>query len=92
MPQNARTSANPDDRSVETLDLRGLNCPLPVLKTAKRLARLPAGARLAVLASDPLAGIDIPHHCATSGDRLVASETVKGPDGGRWMRFEIEKG
>lgn len=45
------------------IDARGLKCPLPVLKMEKRLADLPPGATLIVLATDPMARIDIALHC-----------------------------
>jgi tRNA 2-thiouridine synthesizing protein A len=61
----------------EVYDLRGLKCPLPVLRTKKRLARLPSGATLAVETSDPLAIIDIPHFCSESGHDLIASEKTE---------------
>lgn len=56
------------------LDLTGLKCPLPALRTRKALMRLPAGARLRVVCTDPLAGIDIPHLVRQEGDRLEAQE------------------
>ncbi len=56
------------------LDLRGLACPLPVLKARKALLELAPGQRLLVEASDPLAAIDIPHFCAEAGHRLIAAE------------------
>jgi tRNA 2-thiouridine synthesizing protein A len=49
------------------LDARGLRCPLPVLKLEKRLETLPAGATLIVLATDPIAKIDIPLYCTQNG-------------------------
>jgi tRNA 2-thiouridine synthesizing protein A len=51
----------------ETLDLRGLKCPLPALMARKALARLPGASRITVLASDPLAVVDIPHMCGEEG-------------------------
>jgi tRNA 2-thiouridine synthesizing protein A len=54
-----------------TLDLCGLKCPLPVLRTRKALAGLSAGERLTVLATDPLASIDIPNLVRESGDALL---------------------
>ena len=51
----------------ETLDLRGLKCPLPALMARRALARLPPGAILIVRASDPLAVVDIPHMCGEEG-------------------------
>ncbi len=68
------------------LDARGLKCPLPVLKMEKALEALPAGARLTVLATDPIARIDIPLYCLQNGH---ACETAEGVDG---LRFEIVKG
>jgi tRNA 2-thiouridine synthesizing protein A len=70
----------------ETIDARGLKCPLPVLKMEKRLVGLPPGARLVVLATDPMAKVDIPLFCKQNGhDCIVTAE-----DGA--MRFAIVKG
>lgn len=55
-------------------DLRGLNCPMPVLKTRKRLSEMAAGETLIVETSDPLAVIDIPHFCKEHGHRMLACE------------------
>jgi tRNA 2-thiouridine synthesizing protein A len=52
------------------LDLRGLKCPLPALRTRSALARLAPGATLVVGCTDPLAGIDIPHLLRETGDVL----------------------
>jgi tRNA 2-thiouridine synthesizing protein A len=49
------------------LDARGLKCPLPVLKAEKRLAALPPGAVLVVLATDPMARLDLPLFCRQRG-------------------------
>lgn len=70
----------------ELLDARGLKCPLPVLKTEKRLEQLPAGAELTVLASDPMAKVDIPLYCRQHGHACRTSSE----DG--TLRFEIRKG
>ena len=53
------------------LDVRGLLCPLPVLKARKRLLSMDAGERLTMLADDPAALIDVPHFCAEAGHRLI---------------------
>jgi len=50
----------------ETLDVRGLMCPLPVLKARKALKRLAPGTTLEVLATDPAAVIDFKHFCETT--------------------------
>lgn len=68
-------------------DLRGLNCPLPVLKSRKRLAGMKPGARLWIETTDPLAGVDIPAFLAEAGHRLV--ETVRTERG---CRFLAERG
>ncbi len=75
------------DDTTEVYDLRGLNCPLPVLRARKRLSGLAPGARLWVETTDPLAVIDVPAFCTESGHSLVESETF---DGGH--RFLIERG
>lgn len=54
------------------LDVRGLMCPLPVLKAAKRLKSMEEGGLLRVMATDPAAAIDFPHYCAESGNELVS--------------------
>ena len=63
----------------EILDARGLSCPLPVLKARKRLAAMQPGQILQVIATDPMAIIDLPHFCNEAGHRLVHQET-QGPD------------
>ena len=54
----------------KTFDLRGLKCPLPVLRTRKALAGLLPGDVLIVTCTDPLAGIDIPNLIRETGDTL----------------------
>jgi tRNA 2-thiouridine synthesizing protein A len=71
----------------ESYDLRGLNCPLPVLRTRKRLDGMRPGERLWVETTDPLAVIDIPAFCAEAGHRLIANEPLNGGH-----RFLIERG
>ena len=65
------------------IDARGLLCPLPVLKARRRLAALPAGAVLRVLADDPAAVVDVPHFCAETGHALVGCEPAGG--GSAWL-------
>ena len=55
----------------QSLDLRGLKCPLPTLKTRRALLTMTKGERLTILADDPMAAIDIPHFCNEAGHRLV---------------------
>jgi tRNA 2-thiouridine synthesizing protein A len=56
------------------LDLTGLKCPLPALKTRKALSGIGPGERLEVRCTDPLASIDIPNLISETGDRLEAAE------------------
>lgn len=65
-------------RAVPVYDLKGLNCPLPVLKSRKRLAGMKPGARLWVETTDPLAAIDIPAFCNESGHELVETRKLDG--------------
>ncbi len=52
------------------LDLSGLKCPLPALKTRKALQKIAAGEHLVVTCTDPLAAIDIPNLIRETGDRI----------------------
>jgi tRNA 2-thiouridine synthesizing protein A len=72
----------PDD----IVDARGLKCPLPVLKMEKRLAQLRPGAAITVLATDPIAKIDIPLFCTQNGHSCVTTSE------GDLLRFAIVKG
>jgi tRNA 2-thiouridine synthesizing protein A len=56
--------------STTTLDLTGLQCPLPALKTRKALRAMVPGERLEVHCTDPLAAIDIPNLISETGDRI----------------------
>ena len=54
------------------LDARGLNCPLPILRTKKALADLQAGQVLKVLATDPGAVNDFQTFSKQTGHELVS--------------------
>ena len=54
----------------KTLNLRGLKCPLPALRTKKALAALVAGDLLTIECTDPLSAIDIPNLLRETGDGL----------------------
>ncbi|MFG1464649.1 sulfurtransferase TusA family protein [Xanthobacter sp. DSM 24535] len=58
------------------LDLKGLKCPLPALRTRKALAALAPGARLVVTCTDPMSVIDIPHIAQQTGD-IFEGRTVE---------------
>jgi tRNA 2-thiouridine synthesizing protein A len=61
-----------------TLDLRGLKCPLPVLRARKAMRALAPGTPVRVLATDPGAGADFRAMCQASGDRLEGCHEVAG--------------
>jgi tRNA 2-thiouridine synthesizing protein A len=58
--------------SESLLDVKGLNCPLPVLRANRALRTLPSGARLRVLATDPAAVADFQAFCRETGHALLA--------------------
>lgn len=68
------------------LDLRGLKCPLPAMKTERALGRLASGRILAVVCTDPLAALDIPNLVRGTGDRLLDQQAHDGV-----ITFRIEK-
>jgi tRNA 2-thiouridine synthesizing protein A len=73
--------------ATQTLDARGLNCPLPVLRTKKSLNGLAAGDTLKVVATDPGSLKDIAAFCTQTGNPLLAS----GQNGDAY-EFLIRKG
>jgi len=68
------------------LDLRGLKCPLPAMKTAKALTRMAKGELVVVFATDPLSAIDIPHAAVEAGGRVVTQTRLAGE-----LVFRIER-
>jgi tRNA 2-thiouridine synthesizing protein A len=57
-----------------TLDLTGLKCPLPALKTRKALKAVTPGDFLEVYCTDPLSVIDIPNLIRETGDKVEISQ------------------
>ncbi len=57
------------------LDTKGLNCPLPVLKTKKAMGQVPSGGILQVLATDPGSVADFEAFCFQTGNELLESKT-----------------
>ena len=62
----------------EELDARGLLCPLPVLKAAKRMRAMAPGGVMRLLADDPAAVVDVPHFCAERGHELLRAAEEDG--------------
>jgi tRNA 2-thiouridine synthesizing protein A len=55
----------------QELDARGLLCPMPIVKTAKAMKELPAGAVLKLLATDRGSVTDVPAWADTTGNELL---------------------
>ena len=60
------------------LDARGLNCPLPILRTKKGLAELTSGQVLKVIATDPGSVKDMQAFAKQTGNELVSSAEASG--------------
>jgi tRNA 2-thiouridine synthesizing protein A len=56
------------------LDLRGLRCPIPVLRAKKALRMVPIGGVLVLECTDPLTVIDVPHFVNQTGHELRGQE------------------
>ena len=56
-----------------TLDTKGLNCPLPILKARKALKEVPPGGTLEVLSTDPGSVADFQAFCRQTGNELLES-------------------
>ncbi len=59
------------------LNLRGLKCPLPALKTRKALVRVKPGDELLVECTDPMAAVDIPNMVRETGNQLLEVRTLE---------------
>jgi tRNA 2-thiouridine synthesizing protein A len=62
----------------KTIDAKGVNCPIPILKARKGIAEIPAGGTLEVLATDPGAVADFQAFCRTTGNELVEQTEASG--------------
>jgi len=60
------------------LDVSGSLCPVPVLKAKTALGAMHPGGILEVLATDPLAEMDLAVMCEHLGHRLIAAENAEG--------------
>ena len=63
-----------DITAAKVLDLKGLLCPIPVIKMAKAIKEIQVGEILEAYASDPGVMADIPAWCRTTGNELVVLE------------------
>ncbi|MES9938188.1 MAG: sulfurtransferase TusA family protein [Sedimenticola sp.] len=75
---NAAVKLNDDKGYHELLDVTGLSCPLPVLKSKAQLPRMERGQVLKVLATHPDSQKEFPSLCRLPGLELVASSAEDG--------------
>lgn len=68
----------------QELDVRGLKCPLPILRSKKALATMQSGEVLRVIATDPGAAKDFPAFAKQTGNDLIGDETQ---DNGEFVFF-----
>ncbi len=68
------------------LDVKGLNCPLPILRAKKALAGMASGELLRVVATDPGSVKDFAAFCKQTGNALLSSA-----DNGKEFSFVISK-
>jgi tRNA 2-thiouridine synthesizing protein A len=70
-----------------TVDARGHRCPVPSLRLARALETSAPGEQIVLLASDPMARIDVPHMLAGGPHRLIGIE-----DDDESLRITVETG
>jgi len=70
----------------KTLDLKGLSCPLPIVKTAQAVKELASGDLIEALATDPGSVADFTAWCKSTGHELVERSETGGV-----YRFVIKK-
>ncbi len=66
------------DGEPRVIDARGHRCPTPTLKLRRAVARAVPGARVKLLADDPMARIDVPHFAAAAGLEVVETSESEG--------------
>lgn len=70
----------------KTLDLKGLSCPLPIVKTAQAIKELASGDLVEALATDPGSVADFNAWCKSTGNELIEQTEAEGV-----YRFVIKK-
>ncbi|MCK5169487.1 MAG: sulfurtransferase TusA family protein [Bacteroidales bacterium] len=71
----------------ETLDCKGLSCPMPMMKLAKAIKGLSSGEVLEMLGTDPGTKSDLPKWCEKTGNTIVEEGEVESGV----FRFLIQK-
>jgi tRNA 2-thiouridine synthesizing protein A len=62
------------DTLIKTIDLKGLLCPMPIVKMARAIKEVNIGETLEAFATDPGVMADIPAWCRSTGNELVTLE------------------
>lgn len=70
----------------ETLDCKGLSCPMPILKLAKAMKSIESGKVLELLGTDPGSKDDVPKWCTKTGNEFLGMEEEGGVN-----KFYIKK-
>ncbi len=70
----------------DVLDVRGLSCPMPIVKTKKAVDGLSVAQQLEVLTTDPGSMADFEAWARRTGHKLISAEQV-----GKEYHFRIEK-
>jgi len=81
------TDLEPVAEDTQLLDVRGLSCPLPIVRISQAFAGLATGSVLEVLVTDRGALSDIPAWARTTGNTLVEQDERGGA-----FRFVLRKG
>ena len=66
------------NQAAHSLDARGLNCPLPILKTRKAITGMRSGEVLRITATDPGSVGDLDSFCTQTGHQMLSSEEADG--------------
>ncbi len=82
----AESKAKEGKAEPTAVNMRGLKCPLPALKTRKLLSKMAPGEVLVIECTDPLTTIDIPNLVRETGDSLIGDSKK-----GRVLTFRIRK-
>jgi tRNA 2-thiouridine synthesizing protein A len=85
-PEQTDNEEQKMSENIQTLDARGLNCPLPILRTKKSLAGMQAGEILEITATDPGSMKDLDSFCSQTGNQMLSSQQRDGE-----FHFRIRK-
>ena len=67
-----------DAKIDETLDVKGLSCPMPMMKLAKTMKGMKSDQVLEMLGTDPGTTSDLPRWCEKSGNTLIDQSELDG--------------